>query len=50
MRSAVRLTSVVLAPLPRQLLGLRNARCVSVHELVVSPGKRVPFGRLHEIL
>jgi hypothetical protein len=36
----------------KQLLGLENARLVSVHELVVrmSLGKRVPLERLPKIL
>jgi hypothetical protein len=48
MRSIARLTSVVLAPLLKQLLGLENARWMSVHEVVVrlTLGKRVPLGRL----
>jgi hypothetical protein len=35
-----------------QLLGLRNARCMSVREVDVrlSLGKFVPLGRLQEIL
>jgi hypothetical protein len=35
MREVVRLTFVILAPLHKQLLGLRNARWVSVHEDIV---------------
>jgi hypothetical protein len=52
MRRAERLTSAVLAPLLKQLLGLRNAPWVNVHEVDVrmSPGKRVPLGRLQKIL
>jgi hypothetical protein len=43
---------VVKAPLLKELLGLRNARWVSVHEVGVrlSLGKLVPLGRLQEIL
>jgi hypothetical protein len=49
MRLAERPTStVILAPLLKELLGLKNARWVSVHEGVVrmSIGKRAPLGRL----
>jgi hypothetical protein len=48
MRPIVGLASVVLTPLLKQLLGLKNARWMSVHEVVVRPslGKRVPLGRL----
>jgi hypothetical protein len=40
-----------LAPLLKQLMGPKNARWVSVHEVVVrlSSGKRVPCWRLQEI-
>jgi hypothetical protein len=43
---------MVKAPLLKHLLGLRNARWVSVHEVDVrmSLGKRVPLRRLQEIL
>jgi hypothetical protein len=43
---------VVEAPLLKQLLGLRNARWVSVHKVDVrlSLGKLVPLGRFQEIL
>jgi hypothetical protein len=52
MRSLARLTTVVLANLLKQLMGLRNARWMSVHEVVVrlSLDKRVPLGRLQEIM
>jgi hypothetical protein len=52
MSSFVRLTSVALAPLLKQLVRLRNARRGSVHEVVVLSilGKRVPLGRLQKIL
>jgi hypothetical protein len=45
-------STVVLAPLLKQLLRLTNARLVSVHEVVVrmSLGKRVPLGRIKKIL
>jgi hypothetical protein len=45
-------STVVLAPLLKQLLRLTNARLVSMHEVVVrmSLGKRVPLGRLKKIL
>jgi hypothetical protein len=44
-------SAVVLASLVKQLLGLMNARWMSVHEVDVrlSFGKRVPLGRLREI-
>jgi hypothetical protein len=43
---------VVLAPLLKQFLGLRDARWICVHEVDVrlSLGKRVPLGRLPETL
>jgi hypothetical protein len=43
---------VVLAPLLKQLLGLGDARWVSVHEVYVRLrlGKLVRLGSLHEIL
>jgi hypothetical protein len=43
---------VVKAPLLKQLLGLKNALWVSVHEVHVrlSLGKLVPLGRFQEIL
>jgi hypothetical protein len=49
---AARLTSVVYAPLMKQLLCLINARWVSVHEVDVrlSLGKLVPLERLQEFL
>ena len=49
--AAARRTSVVQAPLLKQLLGLKNARWVSVHEVDVrlSFGKLVPLRRLQEI-
>jgi hypothetical protein len=52
MRPIARLTSAVLAPLVKQLLGLGNARWVRVHEVVVrlSVGKHVPLGRFQKIL
>jgi hypothetical protein len=42
---------VVYAPLLKQLLRLKNARWVSVHEVDIpmSHGKLVPLGRLQEI-
>jgi hypothetical protein len=51
-RESARLTSVALAPLLKHLLGLANARWVSLHEVVVrlGLGKRVPLGRLHKVL
>jgi hypothetical protein len=52
MRPIVRLASLVLAPLLKQLLALKNTRWASVHEVVVrmSLVKRVSLGRLHGIL
>jgi hypothetical protein len=52
MTPVVRQTSVVLAPLLKQLHGLMNARWVSVHEVVVRliMYKLVPLGRLRQIL
>jgi hypothetical protein len=45
MKSIARLTSVVLAPLLKQIHGLKKARRVSVHEVVVrlSLGELVPL-------
>jgi hypothetical protein len=51
--AAVRQTSVVEAPIIlKQLLGLRNSRLVSEHEVDVgmSFGKLVPLGRLQEVV
>jgi hypothetical protein len=53
MRPAERLAfMVILATLPKQLLGLMNARWISVHEVEVrlSLGKIVPLGRRPKIL
>jgi hypothetical protein len=53
MRQTGRLTSVVvLAPLLKQILGLKDARWMSVHEVDVrnSLGNGAPLGRLKEIL
>jgi hypothetical protein len=53
MRPTRRLTcAVVLAALLKRLLGLMDVRWISVHEVDVrfSLGKRVPLGRLQEIL
>jgi hypothetical protein len=52
MRSVARLIFVALAPFMKQFLGLKNARKMSVHGVVVRPsmGKRVRLGRLQEIM
>jgi hypothetical protein len=52
MRPFVGLTSVVLAPLLKQLIGLRNARWVSFHEVIarLRLGIRVPLGRFKIML
>jgi hypothetical protein len=52
MRPVVGPTSVVLAPLLKQLLGLMNAPLVSVQKVVVrmSLGKHVSLGRFQKIL
>jgi hypothetical protein len=53
MRPSAGLNFVVLAPLPKHLLlGLMNARWISVHEVILrmNMGKRVPLARLQEVL
>jgi hypothetical protein len=52
LEAAARQTSMVYAPLLKQLLGLKNARWISAHEVNVcmSLDRHVPLGRLQEFL